>query len=73
MKHKFYDEDIYTVEDLIFSDNMDVCYLKFAERGCEEGPGGITIHKYDVIALAQYFGLVVYEKGSALEVKNGQT
>ena len=70
MKHKFYDEDIETVENI--ESNMDVGYLRFRDQGYN-ALAGVTIHKYDVIALAQYFGLVVYEKGSALEVKNGQT
>ena len=62
MKHKFYDDDIETVEDLNYSDNIRTCYLSFKNRG-SGALAGVVIHKDDVIALANYFGLVVYEKG----------
>ena len=69
MKHKFYDDAI-TEEDGWNDIGIDRCYLKFDYFADEDAPRGVVIHKNDVIALANYFGLVVYEKGSALEVKN---
>lgn len=67
MEHKFYDKQILDV--ICMSSPIDpvdnTCLLSFINK-----TSGVSIRKDDFIALANYFGLVVYEKGSALEVKN---